>query len=81
MRWAGNVARSEEKRGAYKVLVGRPDRKRPLVRPGLRWKDNIKTDFPKNRMEGMDWIDKALDKDRWRALVNAVMKIWDPKMR
>jgi hypothetical protein len=47
MRCVGNVARTEDKRGAYKVLVGRPDRKRPLVRPGLRWKDNIKTEFPK----------------------------------
>ena len=45
MRWAGNVARTEDKRGAYKVLVGRPDRKRPLGTPRLRWKDNIKTDL------------------------------------
>jgi hypothetical protein len=44
-RWAGNVARTEDKRGAYKVLVGRPDRKRPFGRSRLRWKDNIKTDL------------------------------------
>jgi len=45
MRWARNVARTEDKRGAYQVLVGRPDRKRPLGRPRLRWKQNIKTDL------------------------------------
>jgi hypothetical protein len=72
MRWAGHVACMGEKRGAYRILVGRPEGRRPFGRPRRRWEDNIKMD----RREvgwGIDWIELAQDRDRWRALVNAVM--------
>jgi hypothetical protein len=62
-----------EKRGVYRVLVGRSEGKRPLRRPRRRWKDNIKMDLQEVRCEGMDWIDLAQDGDSWRALVNAIM--------
>jgi len=72
MKWAGHVA-SMERRGAYDVLVGNPEEKRPLGRPRRRWEE-IKMD----RQEigwggGMDWIGLVQNRDRWRALVNAVM--------
>jgi hypothetical protein len=60
-------------RGAYRVLVGKPEGRRPLGRPRRRWKDNIKMDLREVGWGGMDWIDVAHDRDRWRALVNAVM--------
>jgi hypothetical protein len=64
------------KRGdVYGLLVGKPEGKRPLGRPRLRWEDNIKMDLKEVGCEGMDWIDLALDRDRWRALVNAVMNL------
>jgi hypothetical protein len=69
MRWTGHVARMREKRNAYRILVGKPEGKRPLGRPRRRWEDNIRTD-----RIGMDWIDLAQDRDQWRALVNMVMK-------
>ena len=62
-----------ERRGAYRVLVRKPERKRQLERLGRRWKDNIKVDLKRSRMAGMDWRDMAQDRDRWRAVVNAVM--------
>ena len=64
MRWAGHVARMEERRGVYRVLVGKLEGKRPLGRPGLGWKDNIKMDLQEVGWEGMDWIDVAQDRDR-----------------
>jgi hypothetical protein len=67
----------EEKRGAYRILVGRPEGRRPLGRPRRRWDDNIKMDF-KTRNGGMDWVELAQDRDRWRALVNAVMNFRVP---
>jgi hypothetical protein len=67
-----------ERRGVYTVLVGKPERKRPLGRPRRRWEDNIKMDLQEVRCEGMDWIDVAQDRDRWRALVNAVVNFWVP---
>jgi hypothetical protein len=70
MRWAGHVARIGEKRNAYRILVGKPEGKRPLGRPRRRWVDNIKMDLREIRREGIDWIDQAQDKDQWRALVN-----------
>jgi hypothetical protein len=73
MRWAGHVARMGEKRGAYWILVGRPEGRRPLGRPRRRWEDNIKTDLQKVGWGGINWIELAQDRDRWRALVNAVM--------
>jgi hypothetical protein len=78
MRWAGHVAHMGEGIGAYRILVGRPEARRPLVRPRHRWEDNIKMDLQEVRWEGMDWIDMAQDRDRWRALVNVVMNLWFP---
>ena len=73
MRWAGHVARMGESRCVYRVLVGKSEGKRPLGRPRRRWEDNIKVDLQDVGCGGMDWIDLAEDRDRWRALVNAVM--------
>jgi len=56
--------------------VGKPERKIPLGRPRHRWNDNIKMDLQEVGCEGLDWIDLAQDRDRWRALVNGVMSIW-----
>jgi hypothetical protein len=66
-----------EKRGAYRILVGRPEGRRPLGRPRRRWEDNIKVDLEEVGW-GMDWIELAEDRDRWRALVNAVMNVRVP---
>ena len=76
MRWAGNVARMGDKRGACRVLVGRPEGKRPLGSPRHGWEDNIKVDLQEVGWGGMDLIDLAQDRDRWRALVIAVMNLW-----
>jgi len=73
MRWAGHVARMRERRCIYRVLVGKPERKIPLGRPRRRWEDNIRMDLQEVGCEVMDWIDLTQDRDRWRALVNAVM--------
>ena len=73
MRWAGLVARLEERRGAERGLVGRCEGRRPLGRRRLRWEDNIKMDLEEMSCRGMKWIDLAQDMDRWRAVVNAVM--------
>jgi hypothetical protein len=78
LRWAGYVARMEEERGAYRILVGRPEGRRPLGRHRRRWEDNIKMDIREVRWKDMNWIDLAQDRDRWRALVNAVMNIRVP---
>jgi hypothetical protein len=78
MRWAGHVARMGEKRNAYKILVGKPEGKRPLGRPRRRWVDNIKIDLREIGCEGMDWIEVAQDRDQWRALVNTVMNLEVP---
>jgi len=75
MRWEGHVARAGYRRDVYRVLVGKPECKRPLGRPRRRWKDNIKMDLQEVGCEGMDWIDLAQDRDRWWALVNAVMDL------
>jgi hypothetical protein len=63
---------------AYKILVGRPEGRRPLGRPRRRWEDNIKIDLQEVGWEGMDWIDMAQDRDSWRGLVNAVMNLRVP---
>jgi hypothetical protein len=68
----------EEGRGAYRILVGRPEGRRPLGRPSSRWEDNIKMDLQEVGWEGMDWIDMAQDRDRWRVLVSAVMNFRVP---
>jgi hypothetical protein len=76
MRWAGHVARMGEKRNAYRISVGNPEGKRPLGRPRRRWV--IKMDLRERGWDGMDWIDLAQDRDRWRALVNTVMNLRVP---
>jgi hypothetical protein len=78
MRCAGNVARIEEKRNAYWILVGEPEGKTPLRRPRRRWVDSIKTDLREIGWGGMDWIDLAQARDQWRALVNTVMDLRVP---
>jgi len=75
MRWAEHVARRGEERGVYRVLVWKPVGKRPLWRPRRRWEDNIKMDLREIGCGGMDWIELAQDRDRWRALVNVAMKL------
>jgi hypothetical protein len=63
-----------ERRGLYRILMGKPDGKRPLITPKRRWEDNIKMYLQEVECGGMDWIDVVQDRDMWRALVNAVMK-------
>jgi hypothetical protein len=65
MRWAGHIARIGEGRGVYRVLVGKPEGKRPLGRPRHRWVDNIKMDLQEVGCGGMDWIERAQDRDSW----------------
>ena len=78
MRWAGHVARMEEGRGVHKVLVGKPEGKRPLGRPRRRWEDIIKRDLEEVGRGCGDWMELAQDRDRWRALVSTVMKFGVP---
>jgi len=78
MRWAGHVARMGEIRGAYRVLVEKPEGKRPLGRPRRRWEHNIKMDLQEVGCGVMDWIELAQGRDRWRTLVSAVMNRRDP---
>ena len=75
MRWAVHVARMGERKGRYRVLVGKPGGKWPLGRPRHRWEDNIKMDLQEVGCGGMDWIELAQDKDMWRALVGAVLNL------
>ena len=67
-----------DRSGVYRVLVGKAEGKRPLGRPRCRWEDNIKMDLQAVGCEGVDWIELAEDRDRWRALVNAVMNLRVP---
>jgi len=67
-----------ERKGVYRVLVGKPEGKRPLGKPRCRWENNNKMHLQEVGCGGMDWIELAQDRDRWRALVNAVMDLWVP---
>jgi hypothetical protein len=78
MRWAWHVARIGEKCNAYRILVGKPEGKRPLGRPRCRWVDNIKMILREIGWGGMEWIDLVQDGCQWRALVNTVMNLRVP---
>jgi len=78
MRWAGHVARMDEETGVNRVLVGKPEGKRPLGRPRRRWVDNIRMDLQEVGCGYIDWIGLAQDRDRWRALVSTVMNLRVP---
>jgi hypothetical protein len=78
MRWAGHVARMEEGRGVYRVLVGRSGGKRPLGRLRRRWRGNIKMDLREIEIDGANWIQLAQDRFQWRFFVNTVMKLLFP---
>jgi hypothetical protein len=72
MRWAGHVARMGEDRVVHRVLVGKPERKRPMGRPRRKWEDNNKMDLQEVGVCRGNWMELAQDKDRWRALVGTV---------
>ena len=78
MGLVGHAARMGEERGVYRVLVGKPEGKRPLGRPRRRWVDNIRMDLQEVGCRYMDWIGLAQDRDRWRTLVSAVMNLRVP---
>jgi hypothetical protein len=78
MRWTRHVARMGEGRGAYRVLVGRPEGKRPLGRPRRRWEDNIKMDLREIGIEGANWFRLAQERVQWLAFVNTVMNLRVP---
>jgi hypothetical protein len=75
---SGACSADGEKRGVFRVLVGKPERKRPLGRLRRRWEDNIRMDLQEVECGGIDWIGLAQDTDRWRAIVNAVMNLRVP---
>jgi len=75
MKWAGHLSHMGEERGLYRVLVGKPEGRRPLGRPRRRWVDNIKMDLQEVGCGYMDWIRLAQDRDRWRTLVSGVMNL------
>jgi hypothetical protein len=77
-RWAGHVARMREGRGVYRVLVGRPEGKRPLGRPRRMWEDNIKMDLREIGIDVANWIQLAQDRVQWRASVSTVMNLRVP---
>jgi hypothetical protein len=75
MRWAGHVARMGKERNVYRVLMEKPEGKKPLGRPRLRWEDGIRIDLREICGGSVDWIQLAQGRDRWRALVNTVMNL------
>jgi hypothetical protein len=79
MRWARYVARMGDEKNAYRLLVGKPEGKRPLGRPRRRWLDNIRMDLVEVGWGHVDWIGLAEDRDRWRALVNSVLNFRVPQ--
>jgi hypothetical protein len=78
MRWAGYMTRMGEKRTVYRLLVGKPEGKRPLGRPRCKWIDNIKMDLLEIGLNVVDWIGLAQDRYRWRAVVNSIMNLRVP---
>jgi hypothetical protein len=78
MRWAGHVACIGEGRGLYRFLVRKPEGKRLFGRPRHRWEDNIKMDLQEVGCGGMNWIELAQDRDRWRTIVSTVINLWVP---
>ena len=79
MRWAAHVARMGDKRGVYRLLMGKRGGKRPLGRPRCRWEDSIKMDLQEVGCGVLDWIELVQDRDEWQALVNAVMNLRVPQ--
>jgi hypothetical protein len=75
MRWAGHVVGMGEKRNAYRLLVGKPEGRRPLGRLRSRWADNIRMDLVEVGWGNVDWIGLTQDRDRWRALVNSSLQV------
>ena len=78
LRWAGHVARMEQPRNAFRVLIGKPEGKRPLGRPRRGWEDNIEMDLREVGCDPGEWIDLAEDRDQWRAYVRAVTNLRVP---
>jgi hypothetical protein len=78
MGLARHVARMSEGKGVYRVLIGRPEGKRPLGRPRRRWEDNIKIDLREMGIDGANWIQLAQDSVRWRAFVGTVVNLRAP---
>jgi hypothetical protein len=78
MGWVKHVARTGAKRNARRILVGKPEEKRPVGKPKPRWMDNIKMDLKEIGWGDVDWIDLAQDRDQWRALVHTVMNFRVP---
>jgi hypothetical protein len=78
MGWVGKVARMGEERGMHRVVMGKPEGKRPLGRPRGRWEDKIKIDLQDIGGGCGDWMELAQDRDRWRALVTTVKNLWVP---
>jgi hypothetical protein len=78
MRWADHIARMGQKRNSYRLLVGKPEGKRPLGRQRHRWVDNIRMDLGEVGWGNVDWIGLAKDKTKWRALVNSVLNLRVP---
>jgi hypothetical protein len=75
MRWAGHMARIGEERNVYRILMGKPEGKRPHGMPGRRWENGIRMDLRDIGWGSVDWIQLAQDRDRWRALVTTVMNL------
>jgi hypothetical protein len=78
MRWAGHVAQMGTKRNAYRLLVGKPEGRRPLGRPRRRWMDNIRIDLGEVGWGDVDWIGLAQDRNKWRTLVNSILNLRVP---
>ena len=78
LRWTGPVARMEEGRSAFKILIHKPTGNRSLVRPRHRWEDNIRTDLKEIGINTRNWVDSAQDRDYWRAFKNAALNLRVP---